>query len=98
LDARLAAVNHGVGARGDRLSNSFCGFNGLSHPLATVVADASDASLWLQMRVDVQVVPIPLALVDEAIKLAPGGVYSEAWFEKNVEGYSDPGLHVAARS
>lgn len=50
------------------------------------------------MRVDVQVVPIPLALVDEAIKLAPGGVYSEAWFEKNVEGYSDPGLHVAARS
>jgi hypothetical protein len=57
--------------------------DGVPYPLATVVADEQDESLWLEIRVDDMIVQVPLATIHEALVAAPGNVHSEAWYEQN---------------
>ena len=57
--------------------------DGLSTPLATIVAEAPDESHWLEVYVHERAVRIPIDLVTEAIQTAKGKVHSEAWYEKN---------------
>ena len=59
--------------------------NGLSTPLATVVAEAPGESLWLEVYVNETAVRIPLETVSEIIQAAEGEVHSEAWYEENVD-------------
>jgi hypothetical protein len=61
----------------------------MSYPLATVVADEQDESLWLELYVDEMIIQIPVATVQEALTAAPGNVHSEAWYEAN--GYYESG-------
>ena len=72
-------------------------FGGLGHTIASIVADENDESLWLEVEVAQTLVQIPLSLLREALASADG-VHSEAWFERNVEGYADPGLTAAGRA
>jgi hypothetical protein len=69
---------------------------GVSWPLATIVADEQDESLWFEVYVDGRTVQIPLALVQEALDAAPDGVHSEAWYEAS--GIYDEGQSAAARA
>ena len=72
-------------------------FGGIGHTIASIVADESDESLWFEIEVAQTLVQIPLALLREALASA-GDVHSEAWFERNVEGYGDPELTAAGRA
>ena len=71
-------------------------FDGMSHPLATIVAEDADESLWLEMYVGDQPVQIPLELVREALALAEEHVHSETWYEQ--QGAYESGDSVAARA
>lgn len=62
-------------------------FDNLSNPLATIVADDKDESLWFEVYVDDKIVQIPLDVIKNAVEAAPGEVHSESWYEKNV--YND---------
>ena len=57
--------------------------NGLSCPLARIVADNNDESLWLELYAENQVVQIPLALVKDAMESARNEVHSESWYDRN---------------
>jgi hypothetical protein len=52
-----------------------------SLPVAAIVADAADESLWLQVHLGDQAVQLPLELVKEAILAAERDVHSEAWVD-----------------
>mgnify|MGYP001181015972 CR=1 FL=1 len=54
----------------------------VSYPLARIVADEADESLWFEMYIDEKVV-IPLANIHEVLESAPGNVHSERWYDKN---------------
>lgn len=69
---------------------------GTSYPLATIVADEQDESLWFELEVDGMTVQIPLATVQEALSAAPDGVHSEAWYEARER--LDEGLTPAERA
>lgn len=58
--------------------------NGLSTPLAAVVAEAPEESLWFEVYVNETAVRMPLETVSEVIQAAKGEVHSEAWYEKSV--------------
>ena len=55
----------------------------MGYQLATIIADEQDESLWFELYVGDMIVQIPLAIVQEALALAPGNVHSEAWYEAN---------------
>ena len=71
-------------------------FANMSNPLATIVADEADESLWFEVYVDDQPVQIPLELVRDALALAAEHVHSETWYER--QGAYEPGETVAARA
>ena len=72
-------------------------FGGIGHVVATIVADESDESLWVQLDVGQTQIQVPVAVFRNALASA-GEVHSEAWFKRNLEGYSDGGLTPAARA
>lgn len=69
---------------------------GMSWPLATIVADERDESLWFELYIDGKTVQIPLALIQKALQAAPDGVHSETWYEAN--GFYGEGLSAPART
>ena len=63
-----------------------------------MVADEKDESLWVELEVGDSLVQVPIDAFKKLNESAVGEVHSEAWFQRNVEGASDPGLSRAARS
>jgi len=53
-------------------------------PLLNVLADENDESLWLQIDQGERLVQIPLALARQLIEEAPGVVFSEARYEREL--------------
>ncbi len=56
-------------------------FGGLCHQLLGIVADESDESLWVELRVDGKLVRIPVALLQELFSEAVGQIHSEQWLD-----------------
>lgn len=55
----------------------------LTYPLARIVADEADESLWFEIYIDEKIVQIPLDIIREVLESAPGNVHSEIWYDKN---------------
>lgn len=64
--------------------------DGLSWPLATIVADEADDSLWFEIYVEGKSVQIPLRIVQVALSAALEGVRSEAWYSRRENGGQEP--------
>ena len=73
-------------------------FGGLGHTIATVVADEKDESLWVELEVGDSLVQVPIDAFRQLLESALGEVRSETWFQRNVEGATDPGLSPAGRA
>jgi len=59
-------------------------------PLATIVADEADDSLWFEIYVEGKSVQIPLRIVQVALSAALEGVRSEAWYSLREDGGQEP--------
>jgi len=58
--------------------------NDICYPLAAVLADAADESLWFEIYTEQGPIQIPLSTIQHAIEKALTEVHSETWYEKNV--------------
>jgi hypothetical protein len=56
--------------------------NGMSCPLARIVADNDDESLWLELYAENQIVQLPLSMLKDAIESASNKVHSESWYDR----------------
>ena len=72
-------------------------FGGFGHVVATLIADESDESVWVQIEVERNKIQVPIAVFRNAIESADK-VHSEAWFKRTSETYPEPGLTSAARA
>ncbi len=75
-----------------------CTMDGMSYPLANIIADDSDESLWFEICVDGKIVQIPLATVQSALEAASENVHSEAWYERSIPELQSPELSRAGRA
>ena len=56
----------------------------VSYPLARIFAEDQDETLIFEMYTDKGIVHIPVADIQNMLKLADEDVHSEAWYERNV--------------
>lgn len=58
--------------------------SGDAPPLARIIADEKDESLWFEFYRDERCIQVPLAFIKQAAEAATRDVHSESWYEKNV--------------
>jgi len=56
----------------------------ICYPLAAILADKTDESLWFEIYTEKGPVQISLSTIQQTIKRALTEVHSESWYEKNV--------------
>lgn len=55
-----------------------------SHTIISIFACDDDESLWCELRIGDHLVEIPFEVLANIVKVAPEGVHSETWYEKNM--------------
>ena len=54
------------------------------YPLASILADEKDESLFLELYTEKGIVQLPLAELQRVFGMAHNEVHSESWYEMNV--------------
>jgi hypothetical protein len=83
----LATVDQGKQLEVIAVDDNGQRIKGLSYPLATILADENNETLFFEIYTEKIAIRIPLSELQRVANMARGEVHSEHWFEENA--YSD---------